>query len=64
MNNKIYRNKILRLKNYDYRQNGLYFITISTNNKKAYFGEIKEGILISNDAGKMVKKIWLEIFKL
>jgi len=62
MSNKIYRNKTLRLKNYDYSQNGLYFITISTNNKNAYFGEIKEGILISNDAGTMVEKIWLEMF--
>ncbi len=62
MNNTIYRNKTLRLKNYDYSQNGLYFITICTNNKQAYFGDIKNGIFISNDAGKMIENIWLQLY--
>jgi REP element-mobilizing transposase RayT len=61
MNNQAYRNKTLRLKDYDYSQNGFYFITISTNNKQAYFGHIKNAILIENDAGLMVKKICLEL---
>jgi REP element-mobilizing transposase RayT len=61
MNRIIYRNKTLRLENYDYTQNGLYFITICTNNKEAYFGEIKDNILIANSAGYMIEKIWLEL---
>ena len=48
MNGIIYRNRTLRLKDYDYSQNGLYFITICTNNQEAYFGDIKEGILRLN----------------
>ena len=57
----IYRNRTLRLTHYDYKQNGLYFITISTQNKTEYFGKIAEDVLIINDAGKMVEKLWLEL---
>ena len=32
--------KPLRLKNYDYSSDGYYFVTICTQNKKKYFGEI------------------------
>jgi REP element-mobilizing transposase RayT len=62
MNGIIYRNRTLRLKDYDYSQNGLYFITICTNNQEAYFGDIKEGILRLNDAGQMVEKIWIGLY--
>ena len=61
--NKIYRNKTLRLKNYDYSQNGLYFITICTNKKIAYFGDIKKDKLILNSAGEMIKRVWLDLDK-
>ena len=63
MNGIIYRNKTLRLKNYDYAQNGLYFITICTNNRKGYFGEIRDRKLIQNDAGEMIEKTWLELYE-
>ena len=62
MNGTIYRNRTLRLKNYDYSQNGLYFITICTNDRQAYFGEIKDGQLIPNNAGKMVEDMWLGLY--
>ncbi len=32
--------KSIRLKNYDYSKEGLYFITICTKNNKRIFGEI------------------------
>jgi len=59
----VYRNKTLRLKNYDYSQNGLYFITICTNSKEAYFGTIEDSQLILNSAGEMIEKTWLELYK-
>ena len=38
---KIYNNrKSIRLKNYDYSQNGMYFITICTKNRMNLFGKI------------------------
>ena len=32
--------KVIRLKDYDYSQNGAYFVTICTNNRAPYFGAL------------------------
>jgi REP element-mobilizing transposase RayT len=37
----IHQRRSIRLKGYDYSQEGLYFITICTQNKLCLFGEIK-----------------------
>jgi len=55
------RKKSLRLQNYDYAQNGLYFITICTQNSKQLFGRIENGNMLLNSAGDMVKTVWSEI---
>ena len=38
--NNIYRIPSARLQNWDYRWQGAYFITICTQNRECYFGEI------------------------
>lgn len=38
--NKMPERKQTRLKDYDYSQNGYYFITICTHNRQNLFGEI------------------------
>lgn len=48
-----------RLKNYDYSQNGSYFITICVKNRIEYFGEIKNCKMILNAYGEIVKQRWL-----
>ncbi len=48
--------KTLRLKNYDYSQNGMYFVTICTQNKQCLFGQIKNGEIKLNLAGEIVEK--------
>jgi putative transposase len=53
--------KSIRLKGYDYSQAGLYFITICCQNRACLFGEIKNGEMILNDAGKMVEKWYFEL---
>ena len=50
-----------RLKNYNYSQNGIYFLTICTKNRKEFFGEIKNGKMYLNDYGKIVEKCWLDL---
>jgi len=60
--------KSLRLKNYDYAQDGLYFITINCYNRMRIFGEIhfnkhekfKVEMQLS-DAGKIANQYWLDI---
>jgi REP element-mobilizing transposase RayT len=61
--NTYYKRKSMRLACYDYRQSGLYFITICGQNRLKYFGEIEEGRLILNDAGKMVEEVWFQLDK-
>ncbi|CAM3570398.1 transposase [Flavobacterium gelidilacus] len=60
-----YRIESLRLKNWDYRNNGAYFITICTGNRKHYFGEIENNnnqkIMLLNEIGTIAENFWLEI---
>ena len=46
-----YRIKSDRLAGYDYRNEGLYFVTICTKNKFHYFGEIENSNLLLNEIG-------------
>ena len=50
-----------RLKNYDYSQDGYYFVTICTKNHKYFFGKMKNYKMVLNEYGEIAKKIWLEI---
>jgi REP element-mobilizing transposase RayT len=56
-----YRIKSARLEGYDYRNEGLYFVTICTKNKFRYFGEIENGNLILNEIGLIAHTYWVEI---
>jgi len=51
----------IRLKGYDYSQPGLYFITLCINHRICLFGEIKDGKMELNDAGRMVEKWYREL---
>lgn len=51
----------IRLKGYDYTNEGLYFITICCHNRNCLFGKVVEGEMILNDAGKIAEQCWLEI---
>ena len=55
------RKKSIRLQNYNYAQNGLYFITICTKNSQHLFGSISNAEMELNRAGEMVQRIWSEI---
>ena len=57
----LHHRRSIRLKGYDYSQAGLYFITICTQNRLCVFGEIKNGEMVLNDAGMMIKTVWHEI---
>ena len=56
-----YTTKSTRLKNHNYTQNGLYFVTICTQDKEYFFGEIKNGEMVLNDIGKIAHQFWQEI---
>jgi hypothetical protein len=48
--------RTLRLKGYDYAQEGAYFVTVCTNNRACLFSEIPDGGMILNTAGRFVEK--------
>ena len=60
---EIYHRKSIRLKNYDYSLEGLYFITICCQNREHLFGEIVKGKMILNNAGFMIQRIYEELPK-
>lgn len=57
-----YKNKKqYRHKDYDYSQNGFYFITICTKDKWLFFGDIFDCKMKLSAIGKIAEKYWLEI---
>ncbi len=70
-----YRIASARMKNYDYSQNGAYFITIVTKNRDHFFGEIVDDVadvetpnlgvstkkMQLSKIGEIVQKYWNEI---
>ena len=57
----IHSRRSIRLKGYDYSQAGAYFVTICTQNQECFFGEIVDGNMVLNDAGRMVQTVWDEL---
>ena len=55
--------KILRMPNYNYSANGLYFITIVTQNRICYFGNPDTSRININEAGKMIEKEYIGLEK-
>ncbi|QCX54103.1 transposase [Elizabethkingia sp. JS20170427COW] len=57
-NPNIHHRHSIRLKGYDYSQEGLYFITICVQDREFIFGDIKNGILELNPFGKIASQEW------
>lgn len=49
----------IRLQGYDYSRAGAYFVTVCAQNREYLFGEIADGEMRLNDAGKIVRNEWL-----
>lgn len=56
-----YRISSARMQNWDYGSNAAYFITICTQNRECYFGNIAEQKMELNNTGKIAKNIWYQI---
>jgi len=52
-----------RLKGYDYAQDGAYFVTICTQNRVHLFGDVVDGAMVLNPAGKMFAAWWGDLPK-
>lgn len=48
----------VRLKSHNYSNDAVYFVTICTQKNSHYFGTVKDGKMIYNNAGIMISKWW------
>jgi len=51
----------IRLKDYDYSQEGAYFVTICTKNRQCLFGEVVAGTMRLNQSRELIRRIWYEL---
>ena len=50
--------KQLRMFGFDYKTPGYYFVTLCTNDRACLFGEVLNGEICLNAAGKMIENVW------
>jgi putative transposase len=51
----------IRLSGYDYSQAGAYFVTVCAKDRACLFGEVADGVMRPNDAGRMVADVWVAL---
>jgi putative transposase len=56
-----HRRRSIRLNGYDYASEGAYFITMVTQGRQCFFGEIVDGEMHLTKYGEIVRKWWNEI---
>jgi len=54
------RRRSIRLNGYDYAQVGVYFVTVCTQNRLCLFGDVVDGEMVLNDAGRVVACEWMK----
>jgi putative transposase len=51
----------IRLKEFDYTRPTAYFVTICTQERACFFGDVVDGEIRLNDAGRMIEHWWVEL---
>jgi putative transposase len=57
------RRRTIRLQGWDYSQEGVYFITVCSQNREYLFGEVIDGSMNLNAPGEMIIQTWEELPK-
>jgi len=57
-NPQIHHRRSIRLKEYDYTRQGVYFVTICTYRREHLFGEVVDGKMVLNPFGRVVATYW------
>ena len=63
-NPDVHHRRSIRLKEYDYTQNGAYFVTIVTYQREPLFGEIVDGVMQLNEWGEIARREWFKTAEL
>ena len=53
--------RTIRLREYDYRQGGGYFVTVCAHGGERWFCDVLDGEIVINDAGQMVEDSWYDL---
>ena len=48
----------IRLQEYDYSRAGAYYITVCIRNRECLFGNVVDGQMQLNEAGRIVQAVW------
>ncbi len=62
-NPDIHHRRSIRLREYDYRSAGAYFVTICTFQRKCLFGSVMDGTMRLNERGHIVQTAWCDLPK-
>ena len=60
-NPAVHHRRSIRLRGYDYKREGLYFITVCTKKRECFFGMIKNNKTFLNNTGKIANAYWQAI---
>ncbi|MEK7073144.1 MAG: hypothetical protein AAB974_01770 [Patescibacteria group bacterium] len=60
-NPDIHRRQSIRLCDFDYGSAGAYFVTVVTRERECLFGDVAGGVMVLNDAGRIVETWWNEL---
>ncbi|MBU4268128.1 MAG: transposase [Acidobacteria bacterium] len=60
-NPEIHHRRSIRLKGYNYSQNGVYFVTMCVQNRECLLGKVVDNKMVLNDAGTMIRSVFEEI---
>ncbi len=52
------RRRAIRLRGYDYGQEGAYFVTICTRDRICSLGDVVDGDMVLSDAGRLAQATW------
>jgi REP element-mobilizing transposase RayT len=60
-NPEIHRRRSIRLKGYEYSRPGTYFVTICTRDRECLFGNVSDGQMVLNNAGRIIERAWKDL---
>lgn len=60
-NSEVHHRQSIRLKGYEYSRMGAYFVTICTWNRECLFGNVSDGRMVLNNAGRIIERVWEDL---
>jgi putative transposase len=57
-NPDIHHRRSIRLREFDYSTTGRYFVTTCVQNRDCLFGDVLDGVMVLNNAGRLVESSW------